>query len=219
MGDRPGIVWVIEEFDREDVWMLSARFSASWRSTGGEEFVDGPESMTVLEAIEWGRSKADVVLVRLEDSDVHWSAGRRQPDETQGFTDPLPVWSNETRVERRRCPGYEHLDLVTEHPIDWEVVVRPPRLHSERHTESVREALEVLPGLGRIHVSVEEDGEPGLVARFVVSARSHPEAVRLAVDAASDLMQAIAPKRPTASGLEWVSLGLSPTDDVRPAAR
>jgi len=66
---------------------------------------DGPEDVSVEQAIAWGRSQADVVWVRVGNGDLggddggYFSAGTRHPDPA------IPMWP-------------EHGTKVTERPYD-----------------------------------------------------------------------------------------------------
>jgi hypothetical protein len=110
---RPGMVWIAEEFgnwpevdvadlvrrgvnlstlDPGDLLCFTGRFSAHWESDEGKEFREGPDDLSVEEAIQWGRSQADVVLVRVGNGDLggdeagYFSAGNRHPHPE------MPVW-------------------------------------------------------------------------------------------------------------------------------
>src|SRR4051812_20764045 len=130
---KPGIVFIGEDVDDEDIYVLTGRFTAHWESDDGRQHLDGPQGVSAAEAIAWGREHADVVLIRLADSDVHHSAGVRQPAPTPEDNEDCPVWPEGTQVERRRRSGMEHLDVVTEEPSPWEV--RLPRRISREDPE------------------------------------------------------------------------------------
>ena len=112
--------------------------------------------MSVEEAIAWGRDQADVVLVRLGDDDFHYSAGVRQPPPVPEDDEDFPVWPECKEVGRRRLPGMEHLDLVSDEPIAWRV--RFPRRVSARDAErdagGLREALERDEDVSAVRVEV-----------------------------------------------------------------
>jgi hypothetical protein len=66
----------------------------------GEQLGDAP----LEDALVWARRRAEVVLLRLFDSD-YYSAGSRNPE-----PDVLPDWDDDTVVRRRRPRGLEMLD-------------------------------------------------------------------------------------------------------------
>ena len=88
-----------------DVMCYTGRFSAHWQSEDDQKFRQGPEDVSVQEAIEWGRSQADVVWVRVGDGDVggdedgYFSAGIRHPEQE------VPVWPDGMSVNARPYTG------------------------------------------------------------------------------------------------------------------
>jgi hypothetical protein len=176
---RDGTVFIAEDYDPEDFGTLTGRFSAIWQGERG--YRQGPEGVSAEEAIAWGRSQADKVVIRLGDSDVEYSAGNRPPDRGPGKR--LPVWPEGRVVPRRRLPGMEHLDLVTEAPIEWTVRL-PHLLHREPGpalAERLRSGLAADTAASQPRVDLERDDQGQLCAvfRFTVRARSHPEALQL----------------------------------------
>jgi hypothetical protein len=210
MSGRPGIVFIGEDQDAADGLIWSGRFSAHWTSPDGTSSMLGPQGVSADEAIQWGREQADVVVIRLGDSEVHHSAGARPPRPEDFDEAPVPEWRTGTVVPRRRQPGFEHLDLVTDDEIDWEVrVAFGPEVGAHPdYAENVRAAAETSPGASGVEVEPNEGD--GLAVRFVVRARSHAEAVRHASRvhsrAATALRQPVGP----------VYVGFDPTDAVRP---
>jgi hypothetical protein len=95
-----GTVYITEEPDPDDPRLWSGRFSAHWEARVEPGYVDGPTGVSVDEAIAWGRGHADVVLIRLGGSEVHYSAGTTQPEPHEEF----PVWPTGTTVRQRRRP-------------------------------------------------------------------------------------------------------------------
>jgi hypothetical protein len=76
MDERDGrIAFVGEQFELEDSSRLSGRFDVHWEALDGEDHGDGPEGVSVDEAIAWGRQHARFVSVRVGDSDAQYSAG------------------------------------------------------------------------------------------------------------------------------------------------
>jgi hypothetical protein len=130
---KPGIVFIAEDMDNwpdvdvadlvrrgvdlrslspGDLLCWTGRFAAHWESDDGEKesddvekFRDGPEDVTVEEAIAWGRSHADVVQVRVGDGDLdgdedgYFSAGARHP------YPGVPVWPEGLSVTARPYQG------------------------------------------------------------------------------------------------------------------
>jgi hypothetical protein len=217
VDERPGTVWISEDFDRSEQYLLSGRFSARWEATHGRDFLDGPEGVSADEAIAWGREHADLVLIRPADSDVYYSAGRRNSRE-------YPTWPDGKQVRRRRWKGMEHLDIAADEPIAWQV--RLPRRVSVRHPEDDLERLRELLGADEAVADLRAELQTGddrvdAVFRFVVRARSHREAMKLVVAVEGRSMgqvpypaEEIAP-----AGGGWMDeMGWDPYDDVRPAA-
>ena len=115
---RVGRVFVGEDFD-EEMYVCPGTFSAHWEAPDGQSFKQGPRGLSAQEAIEWGRSQADEVYIRLGDSDVHYSAGAVHPHSPDD-----PVWTDGTVVPRRRMRGHEYLDRTSDDPsIRWQVSV------------------------------------------------------------------------------------------------
>jgi hypothetical protein len=210
MRGGPGIVFIAEDQDWADSLVWSGRFSAHWGSRDGESFVLGPQGVSADEAILWGRKQADVVVIRLGDSDVHYSAGARPPRPEDFDEAPLPEWRAGTEVPRRRERGFEHLDLVTDDELDWDVRVGlgPEVGAHPEYAGSVRAAVEASPGASGVAVRPNEGD--GLGIRFVVRARSHPEAVRHAFRVVN---RAVAVLHPPPGP---VYVGFDPADAVRP---
>lgn len=123
---RPGIVFIAEDMDHwphvdvadlvrrgvdlrtsapGDLFCWTGRFEAHWESDDGQSFRPGPQGVTIEEAIEWGRSKADVVQVRVGDGDLggdedgYFSAGERHP------YPGVPVWPEQLRASARPYQG------------------------------------------------------------------------------------------------------------------
>jgi protein-S-isoprenylcysteine O-methyltransferase Ste14 len=69
-----------------DIECFTGRFFAHWQSDDHQQYRNGPEAVSVDEAIAWGRSQADVVLVRVGNGDLggdehgYFSAGTRHPE-------------------------------------------------------------------------------------------------------------------------------------------
>src|SRR3954452_7419269 len=212
MSGRPGIVFVGEDPDDADSLIWSGRFSAHWEAPDGEMFVQGPEGVSPDEAIRWGREQADVVLIRPGDSEVHYSAGTQppSPDPEEGT---LPEWPAGREVPRRRQPGFEHLDLIAEDEIEWEVRMEPgPEVGARPdQAETVRRALASTDGVSGVEVEAGEEG--GLAVRFIVAARSHSDALRETFRAQEAIRVAL-PAMPAGAAYVWT--GLDPSDGVRP---
>lgn len=221
--ELPGTVFIAEDIAPDDIYLLTGRFSAHWEASEGPEHRDGPEGVTVEEAIAWGRTQADVVLLRLGDDDFHYSAGTRQPPPVEGDDEHFPVWPDGKRVARRRLPGMEHLDIVADEPIAWQV--RFPRRVSarqaERDAERLLDAVAHDPDVSEPRCEVERGSDRAdAVMRFTVLARTHQRAMRLVLDIEQRSMEQVPyPVEELGGDPEgWVmdSTGWNPMDDIRP---
>lgn len=91
-----GCVFVGELPDEEDSGRFSGLFAAHWERESDRGFRDGPEGVSVEEAIRWGRRQAPMVLVRIGD-DHFYSAGPEVIDD-----DDVQPWpAGGIRVEPR----------------------------------------------------------------------------------------------------------------------
>lgn len=173
---KEGTVFVGEDFD-EEMFMWPGKFSAHWESPDGKQFREGPQGVSAQEAIEWGRSQADVVYIRPGDSGVYYSAGMRSPADDD---DETPVWPEGAAVSRRREAGREYLDRSADDPpIDWQIELSY-ELHSGNVAalvERFRAALEADPEAKGVSASVRRE-EAGECAdfEFAVTARTQAEA-------------------------------------------
>lgn len=218
MSTRDGSVFVGEDFDDDfDIW--PGTFSAHWESVDGDAFEDGPQGVSVDEAIGWGRGRADVVLVRPGDEDVHYSAGAVNPsDAEEAYLD----WPEGRAVERRRRAGMEHLDVAAAEPLTW--AVRLPRNvlaeQFDAHAHAVSDALAAHEAVSDVTVEAG-DGPGDAIFRFTVPARDHAAALRIVLAAQRDADGA-APAafegRPLGPGPHYLPTGWDPHDDIRPAA-
>jgi hypothetical protein len=200
-GRLEGTVFIGEDLDAEQFGLLTGTFSAHWESAKGPDHFDGPEGVSADEAIAWGRRHADVVLIRLGDSDVNHSAGARRLDD-------CPVWPDGKNVERRRLPGMEHLDFESPHPVPWEV--RLPRRVSKRRAGAELEELRA--------ASLERGKHPQAVFRFAIQARNHPEAMQAVLDVEHRTLHRFPypVRRLRRRGLVIVQTGFDPVADIRP---
>jgi hypothetical protein len=88
-----------------DVLCWTGRFAAHWESDDDHDLKEGPDGVTIEEAIAWGRSHADVVQVRVGDGDLggdengYFSAGGHHPDAD------MPSWPEGLRVTARPYVG------------------------------------------------------------------------------------------------------------------
>jgi hypothetical protein len=216
---REGTVFIGEDFDAEQFGLLTGTFTAHWQAADGQEHLLGPRGVSADEAIAWGRQHADVVLIRLGDSDLHHSAGSRHlPD--------LPVWPEGKEVAPRRLPGMEHLDLESPRPIPWEV--RIPRRVSKRRAdaelEELRAALADDPAVSDLSGSLEDGKSPRAVFEFVVQARSHPEAIQAVLDVEHRALDRFPYPDPRPwwrrlarrEGWAYIETGFDPVADIRP---
>jgi hypothetical protein len=223
VADQPGTVFVSEDIDADNAYLLTGRFSAHWEAWEGPEHRDGPEGVPVEEALAWGRGHAELVLVLLGDADDHYSAGTQQPPPVEGDDADFPVWPEGKRVGRRRQPGMEHLDLVSEEPIAW--AVRFPRRMSarqaERDAERLRAAVAPDMDVSELRCQVERGRDKAdAVLRFIVFARSHDEAMKVVLDIDDRSMGQIPypVQELGGDGQGWVmdDTGWDPMDDIRP---
>ena len=112
---KHGTVFVSEDVDDD---YCAGVWSAHWQA--GDEFHVGPQGVSAMEAIAWGRERADVVLVVRADSDVHHSAGMRRP--AREGSSEFPPWPEGHELPRRRAAGLDYLDRAHEtEPILWRV--------------------------------------------------------------------------------------------------
>ena len=120
-----GVVHIGEEWDPERMsFFWTGRFTAHWESDEDGSFEDGPEGVSAAEAIEWGRARADIVLIRPGDADVHYSAGIVHPESAPD--NPILPWDPATELKPRWQPGYEHLGIEADQPIEWEARLPVP---------------------------------------------------------------------------------------------
>jgi len=212
---RDGTVFITEDAD-DDPIMWSGRFSAHWESQNPPRHVQGPQGVSVNEAIAWGRGRADVVLVRVSESNVPYSAGACLPAGTQP-----PAWSQSATVGRRRRQGMEHLDVEADSPLRWTVRL-PRQLPADGFDEHSRRVADALAACGAVsNVRVERGSRAfEAVFRFSVLARTHSEALEIALDADTRTSDA-APLAVDGVALPqdytgYVSTGWNPYDAIRP---
>lgn len=110
-----GRVYIGEGFDSEG--FLLGRFSAHWQSgTDPVQFEEGPQGVSVEEAIARGRRMADVVLVRLGGEGLERSAGVTRPEGDEVGDWPPPGFV----ARRRRLPDLWYLDRTEQDaPVSW----------------------------------------------------------------------------------------------------
>jgi hypothetical protein len=212
VAEREGTVFIAEDLDLRDTNWFSGRFSAHWEH--GRRHQDGPVGVPAAEAIAWGRRQADRVLIRLVDSE-YYSAG------TERETDMEP-WPEERAVEPRREPGMEHLDLVTQEPIAWEV--RLPYWISRRRTgadlAALRAAHEADTAVADVRAEVERHKRVDAILRFTVRARTHAEALEVVLGIerrARDQVPYPVDELPAGDGPFVIELNWNPLGDIRPA--
>jgi hypothetical protein len=129
-------------------------------------------------------------------------------------------WESDRDSSHRDGP--EHLDLVADEPVPWQV--RLPRWISRKRTEAdveqIRTALETDPAVSHVSIEVERGERVEAIVRFVLRARSHPDALR-AASAVDDRLGERVPfpidELPdSAGGAFVVYTGWNPYDDIRP---
>ncbi len=113
---RLATVLIGEDFDREEFSIWSGRWSAHWESQAGDGLTrEGPQGVSASEAIAWGCSQADVVLIKPGDSSTYYSAGKIPEEE-------FPIWPRHKELPRRRDAGRAYLDRPADsQPIAWRV--------------------------------------------------------------------------------------------------
>jgi len=133
--------------------MLTGRFYGHFERD--DRLIEEFDDLSAEEAIAWGRERAEVVLIRMGDSD-YYSAGQSNPDPEE--YEPWPP--TDLRIERRRPSGFEALDNTEEDaPVWWDcrvsiessvAEVDPRRLHTVvRECSSAREVQTPAPGYPR----------------------------------------------------------------------
>jgi hypothetical protein len=212
VAEREGTVFIAEDIDPRDIYRFSGRFSAHWEH--GRRHRDGPVGVPATEAIAWGRKQADRVLIRLVDSE-YYSAGAEQETD-------MELWPEERVVEPRREPGMEHLDLVTQEPIDWEV--RLPYWISRGRTAAdlaaLREALEADAAVADVRAEVDRHERVDAILRFTVRARTHAEALEVVLGIerrARDQVPYPVDELPAGDGAFVIQMDWNPLGDIRPA--
>jgi hypothetical protein len=95
---RDGIVFIAEDVgDAPDPGFL---FTGHWESLEPPRLLEsGPGWASADAAIEWGRARADIVLIRIGMPGRYYSAGQRQP---RG--EPLPEWPPAGAASTGRFP-------------------------------------------------------------------------------------------------------------------
>jgi hypothetical protein len=77
-GRDAGTVFVAEMVEIDDAGRMSGLFSAHWEIEDERRSIDGPEDVTLEEALAWGRARSDAVLVQVGGGvDGFYSAGAR----------------------------------------------------------------------------------------------------------------------------------------------
>lgn len=215
-ASREGTVFIAEDMATGEHYWFPGTFSAHWGAPHGQGFRKGPEGVSADVAIAWGREQADRVLIRLADSE-YYSAGRKTAKD-------LEPWPEGMVVEPRREPGFEHLDLVADEPVPWQV--RLPRWISRARTETdverLREALRGDRSVSEVlRIEVRRAERVDAIALFVVEAHNHAEAMQVACDIDERLHDRV--PSPTdelpdsAGGAFIVQMDWNPYDDIRPA--
>lgn len=152
--------------------LLSARFSVRWEERGGGDRGEGPQDVTLDEALAWAREHATVVYLIL--GDVRYSAGSERRDDDASILS----WPEEGMVVRPRPPGT---------PLDGSVQSRPWALRawmsvptrgvSEATTARLRDELARDERVGAVAVSRLEDD--GIEVRFEVASHAAGAAMRM----------------------------------------
>jgi hypothetical protein len=164
-------VWIAEDPDLEDAFVLTGRFSGYLDRSGQvlEQFQD----LSAGEAVAWGRARADVVLIRGGDSD-YLSAGSRNPD-PERWKDWPP---SGVEFERRRVRGFEALDSSEgDPPTRWDVRVKADPA-ADAHPSPYHDSVRAEPLA--LDVVAPAPGYPALSAAFMVEASTHEQAQAIA---------------------------------------
>ncbi len=150
MDDRDGrIALVGEHFDSDDAFRLTGVFGVHWEALDGDGHAEGPEGVSLEEAIAWGRQQARYVSVRLGDSDTFYSAGEGDLNDLDADTEdpdeePALPWPADGMVVRPRPMGAPPDGSVQE--VDWLI---------ESAATNVPEGRDAL---GRLRVALEGEG-------------------------------------------------------------
>lgn len=89
-----------ELVDPQDPGRLTASFTVHWEANAGRRWKQGPEGVSIDEAIAWGRTHAPVVSVLVGGADTPFSAGDEEPPGAQ-----LPRWPTGGLVIKPRPVG------------------------------------------------------------------------------------------------------------------
>ena len=166
-----GTAYVAEMFDPVDSGRLTARFTVHWADNAGRSWAQGPEGVSVREAIEWGRRHADVVYVRLGEEEVPFSAGVSQPP--GGDFPGWPAEGIEVRPRPFGSPRDGSLQTVA-----WLLrSVVEIGLRDDAALQSFREALEKADEV--VGVQSATRGERTVTLIYKVVADSYSDAVDL----------------------------------------
>jgi len=131
-GLPEGRAFISEDFNPDDAWLLTGRFSAHWESADGSASVDGPTDVDIDEALRWARSRAEIVFVRVDDE--IYSAGRDQSGPT------LPAWPPADFVPGPRPVGAPTA-VPPEQAVPWvlrTVISCGPEFYTQRLAEVLR---------------------------------------------------------------------------------
>jgi hypothetical protein len=195
---RSGVAFVSEEFDPDDAWRLTGRFSAHWEDPDRDGYVAGPRAVSLEEAIAWARRSAPVVLVRLGDDDEDYSAGDERPDEA------IRPWPTRGMVVRPR-PFGAALD-GSEQVVTWslESTVRS----GDFPTDAIRTGLEAHAHV--TIVTIRRSAPGSMTVRYAVSAEGSVEALQRGDEALTRVVEDLthgAPDRDDAFVESTVILG------------
>lgn len=144
---------------QSDDGRAEGRFDAHWESLSGRDWLMGPEDVDIVQALEWAREHADVVIVDTVEGN-RYSAGV-QPAEGVSDVWPEGGLSFEPRSIASRW-------------VAWVTVRRSPR--SEAAAHRVSDVLGRSPLVESVEVVPEADG---VRVRGVVRAETAPEALEV----------------------------------------
>src|SRR4051794_35023121 len=180
---RMRIVWIAEKQDNDDAFMLTGRFDGHIDT--GRRIAEEFDDLSAEDAVAWGRSRCDVVLIRTGE-EGYFSAGVRNPDPEE-----YPPWPPPgLRLERRRVRGFEALDNTEDDPpVLWDARVsvqgaedKDPRPFHEQVRCEARAAEVKTPAAGY---------EEKMSASFIPETSTYQQAQQIAQEIASRAFDAV----------------------------
>ncbi len=161
-----GQAFVAETFDLDDAGRMSGLFAAHWESEdedpSGRWSIDGPEDVSLDDALSWARERSNAILVQVGGGAAFYSAGTTDLTYDGGDEDdPVPVlpWPDggltiAARPVRTALDGSEQIVL-------WRVHVRDVR-------RELWDRVAALLNADDLVVRVEEPSDPAQTADVIV---------------------------------------------------